>query len=54
MAAPVTGRSAAVVAALSLSGPSVRFTPERVTEFAAALRDAASRMSERGFALGAV
>jgi DNA-binding IclR family transcriptional regulator len=54
VAAPVTGRSAAVVAALSLSGPSVRFTPERVTEFAAALRDAASRMSERGFALGAV
>jgi len=54
VAAPVTGQSGAVVAALSLSGPSLRFTPDRVTEFVAALRDAAARMSERGFALGAV
>lgn len=47
-------RSKFVVAALSLSGPSLRFTPDREAEFAVALRDAAARMSERGFALGAV
>jgi DNA-binding IclR family transcriptional regulator len=49
VAAPVTGRSGAVVAALALSGPSIRFTKERVSEFAAGLREAAARMSERGF-----
>ena len=37
MAVPVTGRSGAVVAALALSGPTLRFTAERVTEFAADL-----------------
>ena len=52
VAAPVTGRSGAVVAALGLSGPSLRFTAERVAEFAGALRHAAVQMSERGFALG--
>jgi DNA-binding IclR family transcriptional regulator len=52
VAAPITGRSGAVVAALALSGPSVRFPPERVAEFTAALRQAADRISERGFALG--
>jgi DNA-binding IclR family transcriptional regulator len=49
VAVPVTGRSGAVVAALALSGPSLRFTPERVTEFVADLKSAATRMSERGF-----
>ena len=49
VAAPVTGRSGAVVAALALSGPTLRFTSERVTEFAADLLQAGARMSERGF-----
>jgi DNA-binding IclR family transcriptional regulator len=49
VAAPVTGRSGAVVAALSLSGPTVRFTDDRVEEFAGDLREVAARMSERGF-----
>jgi DNA-binding IclR family transcriptional regulator len=49
VAVPVAGRSGAVVAALALSGPTLRFTEERVTEFAADLRAAAARMSERGF-----
>ena len=54
VAAPVAGRAGGVVAALSLSGPTVRFTPERIAGFVPALRDVAARMSERGFALGAV
>ncbi|MGP3937085.1 IclR family transcriptional regulator [Nonomuraea sp. KM88] len=49
VAVPVTGGSRATVAALTLSGPTVRFTEERVGEFAAGLREAAKRMSERGF-----
>lgn len=49
VAAPITGRSGTVVAALSLSGPTVRFTDDRVREFAEALRQAAQQMSERGF-----
>ena len=49
VAVPVTGRSGAVVAALALSGPSLRFTPERVAEFAADLKVVGARMSERGF-----
>lgn len=49
VAVPVTGRAGGVVAALALSGPTLRFTPERVTEFAADLKSAATRMSERGF-----
>lgn len=49
VAAPVTGRSGAVLAALALSGPTVRFTAERVAEFAADLRQAVARISERGF-----
>lgn len=49
VAVPITGRSGAVVAALALSGPTLRFTPERVTEFAADLKSAAAQMSERGF-----
>lgn len=49
VAAPVTGRSGAVIAALALSGPTLRFTAERVAEFAADLKLAAARLSERGF-----
>jgi DNA-binding IclR family transcriptional regulator len=49
VAAPVTGRSGGVVAALALSGPTLRFTAERVAEFAADLVQAGVRMSERGF-----
>ena len=49
VAVPLTGRSGAVVAALTLSGPTVRFTDERVAAFAAALLDAAKQMNERGF-----
>lgn len=49
VAVPVSGGSGAVVAALTLSGPSVRFTGDRVQEFAADLREVAKRMAERGF-----
>jgi DNA-binding IclR family transcriptional regulator len=49
VAAPVLGRSGSVVAALTLSGPSVRFDDERVAAFAADLVQVAHRMSERGF-----
>jgi len=49
VAAPVYGRSGSVVAALALSGPTVRFTDERVGVFAADLMKAAARMSDRGF-----
>jgi DNA-binding IclR family transcriptional regulator len=49
VAAPVTGRSGGVVAALALSGPTFRFTDERVSRFAADLKEAAARISERGF-----
>jgi DNA-binding IclR family transcriptional regulator len=37
------------VAALALSGPTIRFTEDRVAEFAAELARMAQRMSERGF-----
>jgi DNA-binding IclR family transcriptional regulator len=49
VAVPLEGRSGAVVAALTLSGPTVRFTDDRVAEFTAALLAAATRMNERGF-----
>jgi DNA-binding IclR family transcriptional regulator len=49
VAVPVTGRSGSVVAALALSGPTFRFTADRVAEFSADLKLAAARMSERGF-----
>ena len=49
VAVPVFGRSGAVVAALSLSGPTLRFPDRRVRQFADALKDVARRMSERGF-----
>jgi DNA-binding IclR family transcriptional regulator len=49
VAVPILGRSGTVVAALTLSGPSVRFTDERVDGFVKALLAAAQQMSERGF-----
>lgn len=49
VAVPVTGRSGVVVAALALSGPTLRFTSKRVDEFATDLKMAGARMSERGF-----
>jgi DNA-binding IclR family transcriptional regulator len=49
VAVPVTGRSVSVVAALCLSGPTLRFTPDRVAEFVEALKIAAGRMNEKGF-----
>ncbi|WP_329126371.1 IclR family transcriptional regulator [Streptomyces sp. NBC_01465] len=50
VAVPVLGRSGAVVAALSLSGPSHRFPEETVQRFAGALQEVARRMSDQGFA----
>jgi DNA-binding IclR family transcriptional regulator len=49
VAAPVFGRSGSVVAALTLSGPTVRFTDERVEAFTADLVQIAKHMSDRGF-----
>jgi DNA-binding IclR family transcriptional regulator len=49
VAVPVFGRSGAVVAALSLSGPTVRFGPENVQRFAADLGTVGRQISERGF-----
>jgi DNA-binding IclR family transcriptional regulator len=49
VAVPIAGRSATVVAALSLSGPTMRFTDQRITEFVADLKEMAKRMSDRGF-----
>ena len=48
VAVPVAGRSGAVVAALTLSGPSVRFPADRIDEFVADLEDTASHMAQRG------
>ncbi|MDG4825245.1 IclR family transcriptional regulator [Asanoa sp. WMMD1127] len=50
VAAPILGRSGTVIAALGLSGPAIRFTEDRVSEFAADLKQVARDMSERGFA----
>ncbi|GIM91492.1 IclR family transcriptional regulator [Paractinoplanes toevensis] len=49
VAVPILGRSGSVVAALTLSGPTVRFTDDRVTEFTEALLAAATQVNERGF-----
>ncbi|MFE1797361.1 IclR family transcriptional regulator [Streptomyces sp. NPDC059517] len=49
VAVPVVGRGGAVVASLSLSGPSHRFPESVVERFATALADVARRMSEQGF-----
>jgi DNA-binding IclR family transcriptional regulator len=48
VAVPILSRSR-TVAALSLSGPSIRFPEGRVAEFAADLKQVAQRISERGF-----
>ncbi|MGW1024235.1 IclR family transcriptional regulator domain-containing protein [Streptomyces sp. NPDC002577] len=49
VAVPVTGRSGAVIASLSLSGPSQRFPYEAMERFAAALGAAARLISDQGF-----
>jgi DNA-binding IclR family transcriptional regulator len=49
VAVPIVGRTGLVIAALSLSGPTVRFPEDRVGGFVAALLDVAGRMTERGF-----
>lgn len=49
VAAPILGRAGSVVAALGLSGPTIRFTESRVAEFAADLKRMAKEMAERGF-----
>ncbi|GIF23322.1 DNA-binding IclR family transcriptional regulator [Actinoplanes tereljensis] len=49
VAVPILGRSGTVVAALTLSGPTVRFSDDRVAAFAEALLAAAAQMNERGF-----
>lgn len=49
VAVPVLGRTGAVIAALTLSGPTVRFPDERIPEFVAALAEVSGHMTERGF-----
>jgi DNA-binding IclR family transcriptional regulator len=49
VAVPVVGRTGSVIAALSLSGPTVRFPDERIAEFVAALTEVAAHMTDRGF-----
>jgi DNA-binding IclR family transcriptional regulator len=49
VAVPIVGRSGTVVAALSLSGPTVRFTEDRVAAFVKDLQAAAAQINERGF-----
>ncbi|RLV50356.1 IclR family transcriptional regulator [Nocardioides mangrovicus] len=50
VAVPVRDRRGTVLAALTISGPTARFTEERVVEFEADLRSVSSRMTERGLA----
>ncbi|MEO5834560.1 MAG: IclR family transcriptional regulator [Nakamurella sp.] len=47
IAAPVFNLTGAVIAALSVSGPSYRLTESALTALAATVRDAAARLSER-------
>ena len=49
VAVPLLGRGGAAVAALSLSGPTVRFPDDKIAEFVADLTETAKRMTERGF-----
>lgn len=49
VAVPVMGKLDDVVAALSLSGPTSRFTDDRISEFATELRAAAAKLTDRGF-----
>jgi DNA-binding IclR family transcriptional regulator len=46
---PVRGRSGDVVAALTLSGPSVRFGQDRIPDFIEDLQRCSAAMSKRGF-----
>lgn len=48
VAAPVLDPGGAVLAALTLGGPTARFTPARVAEFVTAVTDAARRISRIG------
>jgi IclR family transcriptional regulator, acetate operon repressor len=47
VAAPVRGVSGEVVAALSVTGPTVRMTPERITELCEVLVEESERLSSR-------
>ena len=47
IAAPVRGPTDGVIAALSISGPTLRLSHARLAELAPALRDEASALSER-------
>jgi DNA-binding IclR family transcriptional regulator len=49
VAAPITNSAGQVVAALGLSGPTVRFVEKRITEFAADLKRIAQQTSDLGF-----
>jgi DNA-binding IclR family transcriptional regulator len=49
VAVSVIGRTGSVVAALSLSGPTVRFPDSQIEEFVAALTEVAGYLNERGF-----
>ncbi|NGQ96814.1 IclR family transcriptional regulator [Brevibacillus sp. SYP-B805] len=46
IAAPIFNRSGKLVAALAVSGPSNRLTPEKMREFAAPIMEAATRMGK--------
>jgi IclR family transcriptional regulator, acetate operon repressor len=47
IAAPVRGAHGQVIAALSISGPTLRMTPERIAELQASLIEEAERLSRR-------
>ncbi|GAB6899145.1 IclR family transcriptional regulator [Kineosporia succinea] len=49
VAVPVLTRSGRVGSALTISGPTARFTDERVEGFVAALREVCAQMTRRGF-----
>jgi DNA-binding IclR family transcriptional regulator len=49
VAVPIQSRSGSVVASLSLSGPTMRFSDERIEAFIKDLKSVAQRMAERGF-----
>lgn len=49
VAVPIRGKSGDVVAALSLSGPSIRFTEERIATFITDLQRCSAMMSRHGF-----
>jgi DNA-binding IclR family transcriptional regulator len=49
VAVPIQSRSGSVVASLSLSGPTMRFSDERIDAFIKDLKSVAQRMADRGF-----